>query len=266
MTPSPSQRPHILLTNDDGIKAAGLRAMAQALLPVAEVTIVAPLHEQSGMAHAITVFREMNLEEFKIDGNLHGWALDGTPADCVKVALQNLPLDRPFDAVVSGINRGQNAGVNVLYSGTVAAAREGALLGLPAIAVSLLYHDERRLPYATAAGVGVEVLQMVLDRGLPRGLLLNVNVPPVAPEEILGWRVTRMGNSGYADFYQQQDLEPGRGMRTNVGKGWLPSEPYAEDTDDHAIMNDYVSITPLQADLTAREFLPHLLRWLHPQS
>jgi 5'-nucleotidase len=170
---------------------------------------------------------------------------------------------RPFDMTISGINRGQNAGINILYSGTVAAAREAAILGMPAVAVSLFYRDENHLPYETAARVAVDVFRMVLRGGLPRGVMLNVNVPPVPYEAIRGWSVTRMGNSGYADFFEFQsgDRDGPRTFR-NVGEGWIRSRPRADDHDDHAIENDCVSITPLHFDLTAYEFLDELRVWL----
>ena len=197
----PARRPFILLTNDDGIQAEGLRIMAEALAPHADLLIVAPNTECSGQGHSITILRSMDLVPHQQGGAFWGWGLCGTPADCVKVALTMLARERPVDLVISGINRGQNAGINVLYSGTAAAAREAAMLGYPAIAMSLYYQDENHTPYATAARVGVEVLRMVLRHALPRGVMLNVNVPPVPYEELKGWEVTRMGNSGYYDLF-----------------------------------------------------------------
>jgi 5'-nucleotidase len=199
-----SARPHVLLTNDDGIHAPGLRALAAALREIADLTIVAPSQENSGMGHAITVFRDLHFAPVHEDGHLWGWGLNGTPADCVKVAIHMLGRDRPFDAVISGINRGQNAGINVLYSGTVAAAREAAIYGLPAMAVSLLYKVEDYMPYETAARVAADVLKLMQQHPLPRGVMLNVNVPPVEYDALQGWAVTRMGDSGYSDFFELQ--------------------------------------------------------------
>jgi 5'-nucleotidase len=270
---SASSRPHVLLVNDDGIEAPGLDTMAEALAPIADLTIVAPRSEQSGMSHALSVFKDLHLERHERDGRLWGWALAGTPVDCVKIALVDLRHERPIDFVVSGINRGQNAGIDILYSGTVAAAREAAILGLPAIAVSLFYRDELHLPFNVAARVGVEVFQMARRHGLPRGVILNVNVPPIPYDQIRGWLVTRMGNAFYEDLFvrAEGDAPPAAdpaeeinrpGVRQNVGKGRLPSNPLAEDTDDHALANDCVSITPMHADLTAHPFLPELKTWL----
>ncbi len=264
MTPDPN-RPHILLTNDDGIEADGLRAMAAALEPVADLSIVAPKAERSGSGHGITVFEDMVIEPFERGGRQWGWALSGMPADCVKVAATVLFRDRPIDMVVSGINRGQNAGINVIYSGTVAAAREAAILGLPAIAVSLFYRDEDHLPFETAARVGSEVMRRVLTHGLPKGIMLNVNVPPVAYEELQGTVVTRMGNSGYTDHYEDRPPEAAsHAIVRNIGKGWNPSDLASNGLDDHALYADMVSITPIQIDMTAHDFLPQLQCWYGP--
>lgn len=262
MNSDQNNRPYILLTNDDGIHAEGIRAMAEALEPHAELMIVAPNTECSGQGHAISVLKDMRLEPYHRDADLWGWALCGTPADCVKVATTMLSKERPFDLVISGINRGQNAGINVLYSGTVAAAREGAILGLPAIAMSLFYQDENYMPYETAARVGVDVMRMVREHGLPRGVMLNVNVPPLPYEDLKGWAVTRMGDSGYTDWFLHEPSEGGRpATYRNVGSGWNPSVPEDDEVDDHALYKGYVAITPLHFDLTAYAFLPTMHEW-----
>ncbi|HOE97070.1 MAG TPA: 5'/3'-nucleotidase SurE [Candidatus Sumerlaeota bacterium] len=257
---------HIVLSNDDGIEAPGLAAMADALNQIGDVTIVAPDIERSGMGHAITVFKDMLFEPHHRDGKLWGYGLAGTPADCVKIALTLLCKNRPVDLVVSGINHGQNAGVNVLYSGTVAAAREAAILGFPAIAVSQLYHDPDKLTFETSARVGLEVARRVLERGLPPGVMLNVNVPPVPYDAIKGWAVTRMGNSGYEDLFTcPEEADSERIIYRNIGKGWNPSTHPDDGNDDVALYQDYVSITPLQFDLTAYDFLDELHAWFHAE-
>lgn len=164
------------------------------------------------------------------------------------------------------INRGQNAGINVLYSGTVAAAREAAVHGRPAIAVSQFYREENHAPYETSARVAAELLHRVLRHGLPRGVMLNANVPPVPYDQIKGWVVTRMGNSGYYDHFHHQPSTGGERHASyrNIGTEWFPSTPDADDTDDAALMEGYVSVSPLHFDLTAYEFLPELGRMLHP--
>ncbi|MCX7015301.1 MAG: 5'/3'-nucleotidase SurE, partial [Candidatus Sumerlaeota bacterium] len=260
-------RPFVLLTNDDGIDAEGLRAMAAALAPHADLLIVAPNTECSAQGHAISVLKDMDLVPRPRAGERWGWGLCGTPADCVKVALTMLAGGRKVDLVISGINRGQNAGINILYSGTVAAAREAAILGLPAIAVSLYYQEEDRTPFATAARVGVEVFQMVRRHGLPPGVMLNVNVPPLAYERLRGWEAARMGNSGYYDLFQHRpSLEGRHAAYRNIGTEWFPSSPEAGDTDDAALMKGCVAISPLHFDLTAYEFLPRLNEWFAESS
>lgn len=262
-----NDRPHILVTNDDGIEAPGIAALAEALRAEADVTIVAPAHENSAMGHAITVLRDLRFEPVHKNGILWGYGLEGTPADCVKIAVQVLAADRPFDLVVSGINAGQNCGINILYSGTVAAAREAAVLGLPAIAVSVLFHDENDMRYDTAARVGLDVARVVRERGLPRGVMLNVNVPPLPYESLKSWVVTRMGESGYADLFLHDPGEAGApSIYRNVGKGFEPSSIMHGDSnrplDDLALYDNHVSITPLMFDLTAHDFMDKLDEWM----
>ncbi len=268
----PISRPHILVTNDDGVAAPGIAALVDALRGIADLTVVAPSHENSGMGHAISVFRDLRFEPFHREGVLWGYGLEGTPADCVKVAVSMLATERPFDMVVSGINCGQNVGINILYSGTVAAAREAAVLGLPSIAFSMLFHeDPTNLPYATGGRVALDVVRRVLERGLPRGVMLNVNVPPVDYGAIRGWRLTRMGDSGYADLFLHEPCAEGRpATYRNVGKGFERSTivhgDAAYELDDEALYQDCVSITPLQFDLTAHECLGGLEGWFPPES
>ena len=262
---SAPSRPHLLLTNDDGIEAPGLAALAAALRPIADLTIVAPAVENSAMGHAISLFKDLRFSPVHRDGAIFGWGLAGTPADCVKVAVSTLGQARPFDWVISGINRGRNAGIDILYSGTVAAAREGAILGLPAIAISLYFEELDKLYYDTASAVAFDVMQMVLGRRVPPGVLLNVNVPGVPLDQIAGWSPTRMGNSAYIDHFLDQpvDGEEFSRLYRNIGKGSVPSSAPGEGpTDDEALQSNRVSITPLHLDLTAHEFLPQLRGWM----
>ena len=264
VTTPDKNRPYVLLTNDDGIQAEGIKVLAAALAPHADLMIVAPNTECSGQGHAISVLKDMDLVPYSINGAVWGWGLCGTPADCVKVALTMMIKERPVDLVISGINRGQNAGINVLYSGTVAAAREAAILGRPAIALSLYYEEENHTPFETAARVGLEVFGMVRRNGLPPGVMLNVNVPPLPYDQIKGWAVTRMGNSGYFDhFHHEPSDEDRHASYRNIGTEWFPSAPEADDTDDSALMKGCVSISPLHFDLTSYEFLPDLQDWMH---
>lgn len=258
-----ARHPHVLLTNDDGIEAPGLRALADAMREVADVTIVAPDSERSATGHSISIHKDLYLEPREENGELWGWGLAGTPADCVKVAHLMLCRERPIDVVVSGINAGQNVGVNIIYSGTVGAAREATLCGLPGIAVSQYYRDPEVLPYETAARVAVEALDLVRRNGLPPGVMLNVNVPPVPYAELRGWAVARMSQAGYIDFFQQIPAVNGRpGSFRNVGDGWSFSAQDADDWDDLALEANQVTLTPLTVDLTAHEHLELLRGWL----
>lgn len=264
---SSSPRPHLLLTNDDGIHAPGLAALAEALRPIADLTVLAPAVENSAMGHAISLFKDLHFSPVHREGAIFGWGLAGTPADCVKLAVHTLARERPFDWVISGINKGRNAGIDILYSGTVAAAREAAILGMPSIAISLFYETEDTLHYDTAAQVAARVVKMVLGRRLPLGLLLNVNVPAVPFDQITGWSTTRMGNSAYVDLFLDTPVEGDELSRLyrNIGQGSVDSSsPGDGPTDDEALRANQVSISPLHLDLTAHEFLPQLRDWMAP--
>lgn len=246
-------RPYLLLTNDDGIDAPGLHALADALEPEFDLLIVAPHRERSATGHAISVMRDLRLEQFHRKGGHWGWSFQGKPADCVKIGLTRISPDRKIDLVVSGINRGQNMGINILYSGTVAAAREAAIWGFPAIAFSLAYKDLRSVNFDAAARVAAEVTRKAASHGMPKHIFLNVNVPPVPHEEIRGWEITRQGDSGFRDHFEHVGGEAHETHRLyrNIGERFTPSSREEIDLDDHALARNMVSITPLQVDATA---------------
>lgn len=252
---SPTPKPRLLLTNDDGIRAIGIQALADALDAEFELLIVAPSHERSGAGHSVTVLKDLKLERFARKDVHWGWSFQGTPADCVKIALTHMTDDRPIDMVVSGINLGQNLGINILYSGTVAAAREAALLGLPSIAFSLGFRDLRKVDFPNAARIALDVTRKVIQRGMPPGVLLNVNIPPCPAAEIEGFAVTRQGTSGFLDRFEKTEIDELSAMYRNVGAKFAPSANPDVDLDDHAVRRKMVSITPLQADQTAHQFL-----------
>jgi 5'-nucleotidase len=231
-------RPRILLTNDDGIHAEGLRAAAEALAAFAEVVVVAPDREQSACGHSLTLTRPVRLEEVR-PGQ---FSVDGTPTDCVNLAVHWLLREQPVDLVVSGINYGLNLGDDVTYSGTVSAALEAHLLGLPAVAFSQQIREETS--FARAAEVAATLVRGLLEHGVPRNALLNVNLPAAAPA---GLRFTRLARR----VYEQVVVERGdpRGRRYF----WIGGEPRWEegpDCDHAAITAGLVSITPLRLDLT----------------
>jgi 5'-nucleotidase len=234
--------PTILVTNDDGIHAAGLAALADAMRPLGDVLIVAPHQESSAIGHALTLRRPLRLDE-------HGpirLAVDGTPTDCVNIAVAVLLDGRLPDLVVSGINTGWNLGDDVTYSGTVSGALEGALLGAPAIAVSLMRTRDWRFDFGPAAAVARDIAARVLATGLPDRTFLNVNVPKGTPK---GLRVTVQGKRNHVTTIARR--EDPRGMRyfwIEEGQDtWLPHDR----SDFQACHDGYVSVTPLQPDLTA---------------
>jgi 5'-nucleotidase len=246
----------ILVCNDDGIAAPGIAALADALHAVGEVTVVAPDRQQSAVGHAITMNRPLRVVPYHRDGQMFGYAVEGTPADAVKLAVKCL-MDRKPDLVVSGINHGSNTAVNILYSGTVSAATEGMILGIPSIAISLTTYGEADFRYA--GKVGVELAREVLRRGLPSGVLLNVNVPAIPEEEIRGVRLTRQGESSWDDTFDVR-RDP-----ANREYYWLTGEMRITDTDPEtdqvAIREGYVSVTPIRYDLTDRGMMEGMRGW-----
>jgi 5'-nucleotidase len=256
---APASRPLILLSNDDGIDAPGLRALAGALSELGTVAVVAPAQEQSAVGHAITVRLPMRAHAWPLEteaGRVWARAVTGTPADCVKIACQRL-LPRPPDVVVSGINHGPNAAVNVIYSGTVSAATEAAILGIPSVAISHCTWG-RGADMGPAADWARRIVRTVLDEGLPAGVLLNVNVPEGAAEEILGAEITRQARARWEEEFEER-LDPTQAPYYWLG-GRFVNLDEGHDTDLDAVSRGYVSITPLHYDLTAYEHMADLQR------
>ncbi|MDD3824965.1 MAG: 5'/3'-nucleotidase SurE [Anaerolineae bacterium] len=251
---------HILLTNDDGIQAPGLRALLEALRPLGRVSVFAPDHNWSAAGHTKTMHKPLRVARFALPGiegdEVEAYTSTGAPSDCVALALLGLLPDRP-DVVVSGINQGANLGHDVTYSGTVAAAMEAAIFGLPAVAVSLDSYESQE--FGLAARVGAGVVAKVQEHGLPAGTLLNVNVPPLAPGELAGTAVTRMGRRVYRDVLV--DRRDPRGRPYYWIGGEPPSGHLDEGTDIWAVAQGYVSITPIHLDMTAHDLIPNLEAW-----
>ena len=246
----------ILLTNDDGIYAPGLAAMEKELRKIGEVSIVAPATEQSGVSHSITFLSPLICKEV-FDGERHqGWAVEGSPADCVKLAITEL-CPQPPDLVVSGIIGGCNAGINVIYSGTVAAAIEGAFFGIESIAVSLEYDPHAQFKKAAKIARGV-IEQLVAHRG-EQPKLYNLNIPSVALENESQLRIVPMGLDRYGEHYEKRVDPRGRDYfwATN-----LPApKPGIEETDLTALARGNVTLTALNYDMTSREMLTELNDW-----
>ena len=249
----------ILLTNDDGIYAPGLRALRKELLKIGEVTVVAPATEQSAVGHSITLLTPLLVQEvLDEDDKLLGWAVEGRPADCVKLALLELLADPP-DLVVSGLNAGSNAGINVLYSGTVAAAIEGSFFRCTSIAVSLEYTKPKPLNFPRAAALGRHVIEQILSHRPPTGSLFNVNIPSLENGTIRGIRTVPQNIAPYVETYDRRVDPRGRVYFWNTPSFTCP-EPHP-DTDVSAMNEGFITVTPLQFDLTHGELLGQMDRW-----
>lgn len=249
----------LLLTNDDGIHAPGLAALASALAPLGEVAIVAPDRERSATAHAITLHEPLRVEEVKRDGRLYGHAVSGTPVDCVKLAIVSL-LDEPPDLVVAGINPGTNVGTNAIYSGTVSAAIEGAMCGVTSLAVSIAGPGEP--DYPGAAAFARRFIHNLLANDCPKGMLFNINLPDRPAADVRGVRITRQGRLMYREeFHKRTDPQ----QRTYYWLGGQLPEPDedddAHDADSTAVRQGYISVTPLHYDLTDHAALDRLRSW-----
>lgn len=243
----------ILLTNDDGIMAPGLAAMYRELVHLGEVAVVAPETVQSATSHGITVQSPLLTSRVTVENAFTGVAVDGSPADCVKLAINQI-LPKPPDLVVSGINSGANVGINVIYSGTVAAAIEGAFLGLPAIALSLYLKNGIPPDYARAAAVSREIIEEILAAQLAPGQVASVNLPALrAGESPAGVRVVRQCTRPWMDTYERRQDPRGRDYYWNSSVFTLTTQD--NDTDVAALRDGYVTITPLQFDLTQHRLM-----------
>jgi 5'-nucleotidase len=230
----------ILVTNDDGVRAPGLLAVAQALQPLGEVTVVAPAEVQSGMSHAISITEPIYLDQVQLPGGVVATALTATPASCVKVALDAL-LDHKPDLVVSGINRGYNLGMTAYVSGTVGAAREAALQGIPAIASSLATAGDPH--YEAAADMTRRVAGYVKARGLEAGVFLNVNVPAGAADALRGIRLATQSALGGTEGFEEQKSPRGRRYFWNI---YREPDRDVEGTDVWTTAQGFVAVTPLK--------------------
>lgn len=250
----------ILLTNDDGIYAPGLYALYEVFKPDFEVHVVAPVLEMSAVGHAITLSSPLRVQKVDRNGSFYGYAVSGTPADCVKIAVKELIKPGPH-IIVSGINAGRNVGMDILYSGTVSAATEGAFLGYPAIAVSL---DSRVDPdFSLAARVARTVVEFILSNGLSDGRALNVNIPAISESEVKGIRFTRQGTARFEERFERRS-DP----RGNIYY-WLCGETtvdeYDKESDSALLREGYITITPIHYDLTCLKELGRLSTLGPPQ-
>lgn len=252
------KKPLILVTNDDGITAPGIRALIHVMNTLGDVVVVAPDSPQSGMGHAITLDSTLHLERVVIDdGKQVEYSCSGTPADCVKLAISEI-LDRKPDLCVSGINHGSNSSINVIYSGTMSAALEAGIEGIPSVGYSLLDYNWNA-NFEAAVHYAKSIAQNVLENGLYEGVVLNVNFPKLAQNEIKGVKICRQAKANWVEEFDKRSNPQGRDYYWLTGK--FVNLDHGEDTDEWALSNGYVSIVPVQFDLTAHHCIQTLNNW-----
>lgn len=256
--------PRILVSNDDGVHAEGLLVLARELDPLGEVLVCAPMFERSGAGHSITIHTPIQVTKISLTPDIRAWAIDGSPADCVKYAVSNLYNEAEPDLVVSGINAGLNLSTHIFYSGTLGAALEGAMLGIPSVAVSLGHFAkspgappaEGLLEYA--ARLAAHLAGAILERGIPPYTCLNVNIPNLPPNEIKGVRITRHGRFLFDTRYKPDEETGGwllRGRMSDIGDDPDPALDY------RAISEGFISITPLNLDLNDPALYNQMQGW-----
>jgi len=253
-----TKKPLILVTNDDGVTAPGIRALIDVMKTIGEVVVVAPDSPQSGMGHAITINSTLHLQQINIDNSIDKeYSCSGTPADCVKIAINEI-LDRKPDLCVSGINHGSNSSINVIYSGTMSAAIEAGIEGIPAIGFSNLNHSWKTNFDASKKYAKI-IAKNVLDHGLKTGVVLNVNIPDLEDSKIKGVKICRQAKANWKEAFDKRQTPQGKDYY------WLSGvfENYDEgkDTDEWALENGYISVVPVQFDLTAHQCIQELNTW-----
>ncbi|MDX1906698.1 MAG: 5'/3'-nucleotidase SurE [Bacteroidia bacterium] len=249
--------PRILVSNDDGIHAPGIASLIEVAMAFGEVTVVAPDSAQSGMGHAISIGKPMRIYKEDLPMGLKGYAVNGTPADCVKIATGVLMKQQP-DLILSGINHGANSSVSSVYSGTLSAAREGAIQGIPSIGFSFCnYQHEADL--TASREVARQIISQALTKGLPPSTLLNVNIPNLSLDQLKGIKVTRQAVGRWVEEFDERKDPFGRPYYWLVGKFALMDD--GEDTDEYALAQGYVSVTPMTHDLTAYQHQANVKSW-----
>lgn len=252
------KRPLILVTNDDGITAPGIRCLIRIMNEIGEVVVVAPDSPQSGMGHAVTLDATLHCEPIHIDDGIQKeYTCSGTPVDCVKIARHEV-LKRTPDLCVSGINHGSNSSINVIYSGTMSAAVEAGIEGVPAIGFSLLDYSWEA-DFEESRDFVKRITLNVLKNGLPKGVVLNVNIPKLKREEIKGIRICRQAQARWQEKFDRRISPQGRTYYWMTGK--FINEDIGEDTDEWALANGYVSVVPIKFDLTAYNVIEQLDKW-----
>ncbi|MBE2246871.1 MAG: 5'/3'-nucleotidase SurE [Candidatus Competibacteraceae bacterium] len=252
-----TQRPLILVCNDDGIFAPGIAALTSVMQDLGDVLVVAPDSPQSGMGHAITINSTLRVHRIEQTDRLTRYSCSGTPVDCIKMAVSKL-ADRPISLIVSGINHGSNSSINVIYSGTMSAAVEGCIEGIPSIGFSLCNYSyeadfSASLPYVK------KIAALVLQKGLPEGVCLNVNIPSIHKSKMQGVRVCRQAKA-FWDEEMDERTDP-RGGKYYWLTGIFKNMDEGIDTDEWALANNFVSVVPVQIDITAYQAMEELKMW-----
>lgn len=250
-----SARPTILVTNDDGIYSPGIKCLTNIAKKYGDVIVVAPDKPQSGMGHAITINSTLRIQKTTYHHALLEYACSGTPVDCVKMAVNHILKKRP-DLILSGINHGSNSSINVIYSGTMSAAIEGALEGTPSIGFSLCDYSMEADFTQTESFVS-QIIEQVMRKGMPKGVCLNVNLPKLKADEIKGIKLVRQSKANWVERFEERKDPYGRDYYWLTGE-FVNFEPEARDTDEWALSEGYVSVVPTQADLTAHNMLNDL--------
>ncbi|MEO8086166.1 MAG: 5'/3'-nucleotidase SurE [Bacteroidota bacterium] len=249
-----NERPLILITNDDGITAPGLQALTEAMIELGDIVVVAPDSPQSGMGHAITINNLLRLDKVRVHDNQQWYQCSGTPVDCVKIAIDKI-LPRTPDLCVSGINHGSNSSINVIYSGTMSAAMEGAIEGIPSIGFSLS-NFSLDADFSGAKKYAQKIAKNVLEFGIPEGALLNVNIPKLPANEIKGVKICRQAMAKWEEEFDER-LDPNK-RKYYWLTGKFINYDNGEDTDEWALKNGYVSVVPVKFDFTAHHAIPFL--------
>lgn len=252
------ERPLILVTNDDGIFSTGIRTLVEEMIPFGRVLVVAPDKPQSAMGHAITIHNFLRLQKVDLLEGVQAYSCTGTPVDCVKLAIYKLLKGGKPDLLVSGINHGANISINVLYSGTMSAAVEGAMEGIPSVGFSLMDHS-LEADFTHVRPVVRSVVRNALAHGTGEGMCLNVNVPRASKGPLRGIRVCRQAKANWEDEFETR--EDPTGKEYYWMKGEFRSEDHGQDTDVWAVNNGYVSLVPTQYDMTGHHAIASLNTW-----
>jgi 5'-nucleotidase len=253
-------RPLILVTNDDGIFAKGIRSLVEAVTEFGDVVIVAPDSPQSGMGHAVTIDKILRLKpvKFPIEGVSEAFETNGTPVDCIKLAIYEVLKGRRPDLIVSGINHGSNSSINVIYSGTMSAAVEGAVENIPSIGFSLLNHDADA-DFEASQWAVKSIVAKALENGIPQGTCLNVNIPNIGRDQIEGIKICRQAKAYWEDAFEKRTTPSGKDYFWLTGVFSVHDK--GEDTDEWALQHNFVSVVPTHYDLTAHHVLGQLNEW-----